>query len=212
LRLEALEAFKVLKAPFDGIVTARNTDIGAMVNAGSGTPLFVVAQVKPLRVYINVPESMAHQVTVGDRAELRFDEFPDRTFAGKVVRTAGAIDPTSRTLLTEVNVPNEHGLLFPGAYMQVHLTTGGNEQSLLIPANTLLFRTEGTMVGVVGVDQKVKLKKVKIGKDLGTHLEIVQGLSPEDQVIVNPSSSLANGQTVKVRGSQNEKELAVATP
>jgi RND family efflux transporter MFP subunit len=212
LRLEALEAFKVLKAPFDGIVTARNTDIGAMVNAGSGTPLFVVARVKPLRVYINVPESMAHQVTVGDGAELKFEEFPDRTFAGRVVRTAGAIDPTSRTLLTEVEVPNENGQLFPGAYMQVHLTTGGKEQSLLIPANTLLFRAEGTMVGVVGADQKVKLKKVKIGKDLGTHLEIVQGLSPEDQVIVNPSSSLANGQTVKVRGSQNDKELAAATP
>ena len=212
LRLEALEAFKVLKAPFDGIVTARNTDIGAMVNAGSGTPLFVVAQVKPLRVYINVPESMAHQVTVGDRAELKFDEFPDRTFAGKVVRTAGAIDPTSRTLLTEVDVPNEHGQLFPGAYMQVHLTTGGNQRSLLIPANTLLFRPGGMMVGVVGADHKVTLKKVKIGKDLGTHLEIVQGLSPVDQVIVNPSSNLADGQTVKVRGSQNEKELAAASP
>jgi RND family efflux transporter MFP subunit len=212
LRLEALEAFKVLKAPFDGIVTARNTDIGAMVNAGSGTPLFVVARVKPLRVYINVPESMAHQVTVGDRAELKFDEFPDRRFAGKVVRTAGAIDPTSRTLLTEVEVPNENGELFPGAYMQVHLTTGGKEQSLLIPANTLLFRAEGTMVGVVGADHKVKLKKVKIGKDLGTHLQIAEGLSPEDQVIVNPSSSLATGQTVRNRGPQNEKELAVATP
>jgi RND family efflux transporter MFP subunit len=199
LRLEALEAFKVLKAPFDGIVTARNTDIGAMVNAGSGRPLFVVAQVKPLRVYINVPESMAHQVTVGDKAELRFDEFPARTFAGKVVRTAGAIDPTSRTLLTEVEVPNENGELFPGAYMQVHLTTGGNKQSLLVPANTLLFRAEGTMVGVVGADHKVTLEKVRIGKDLGTQLEVVQGLSPGDQVIVNPSSSLTTGQTVRVR-------------
>ena len=145
-----------------------------MVNAGSGNPLFVVARVKPLRVYINVPESMAHQVTVGDRAELKFDEFPERTFAGKVVRTAGAIDPTSRTLLTEVDVPNENGQLFPGAYMQVHLSTGGSKQSLLIPANTLLFRSEGTMVGVVGADHKVKLKKIKIGKDLGTHLEIVK--------------------------------------
>jgi RND family efflux transporter MFP subunit len=211
LRLEALEGFKVLKAPFEGIVTARNTDIGAMVNAGSGTPLFIVARVKPLRVYINVPESMVHEVTIGDRADLKFNEFPERTFAGKVVRTAGAIDPTSRTLLTEVDVPNENGQLFPGAYMQVRLSAGVRKRSLLLPANTLLFKAEGTMVGVVGADHKVKLKRIKIGKDLGTHLEIVQGLVPEDQVIVNPSSSLATGQTVSVRGSQKEQELAAAT-
>jgi RND family efflux transporter MFP subunit len=212
MRLQALESFKVLKAPFDGIVTVRNTDIGAMVNAGSGNPLFIVSRVKPLRIYINVPESMAHQFAVGDKADLKFNEFPDRTFAGKVVRTAGAIDPTSRTLLTEVEVPNENGQLFPGAYMQVRLSAGGSKQSLLLPANTLLFRPEGTMVGVVGADHKVKLKKIKIGKDLGTHLEIVQGLLPDDQVILDPSSSLANGQTVKVRGSQKEEELAAATP
>ncbi len=212
MRLQALESFKILKAPFDGIVTVRNTDIGAMVNAGSGNPLFIVARVKPLRIYINVPESMAHQVAVGDKADLKFNEFPDRTIPGKVVRTAGAIDPTSRTLLTEVEVPNENGQLFPGAYMQVRLSTGASKQSLLLPANTLLFRPEGTMVGVVGADHKVKLKKIKIGKDLGTHLEIVQGLSPTDQVIVNPSSSLATGQTVKVQGSQDEKELAAASP
>lgn len=212
MRLQALESFKILKAPFDGIVTVRNTDIGAMVNAGSGNPLFIVAQVKPLRIYINVPESMAHQVSVGDKADLKFNEFPDRTFPGKVVRTAGAIDPTSRTLLTEVEVPNENGQLFPGAYMQVRLSTGGSKQSLLLPANTLLFRPEGTMVGVLGADHKVKLKKIKIGKDLGTHLEIVQGLLPDDQVILNPSSSLATGQTVKVQGSQGGKELAATTP
>jgi RND family efflux transporter MFP subunit len=190
----------------------RNTDIGAMVNSGSGNPLFIVARVKPLRIYINVPESMAHQVAVGDKADLKFNEFPDRTFAGKVVRTAGAIDPTSRTLLTEVEVPNENGQLLPGAYMQVRLSAGGSKQSLLLPANTLLFRPEGTMVGVVGADHKVKLKKIKIGKDLGTHLEIVQGLLPDDQVILNPSSSLATGQTVKVQGSQDKKELAATTP
>jgi RND family efflux transporter MFP subunit len=212
MRLQALESFKVLKAPFDGIVTVRNTDIGAMVNSGSGNPLFIVARVKPLRIYINVPESMAHQVAVGDKADLKFNEFPDRTFAGKVVRTAGAIDPTSRTLLTEVEVPNENGQLLPGAYMQVRLSAGGSKQSLLLPANTLLFRPEGTMVGVVGADHKVKLKKIKIGKDLGTHLEIVQGLLPDDQVILNPSSSLATGQTVKVQGSQDGKELAATTP
>jgi RND family efflux transporter MFP subunit len=199
LRLGALEEFKILKAPFAGIVTARNTDIGGMVNAGTGTPLFVVARIKPLRVFINVPESMAKEVSVGDSAALKFDEFPETTFDGKVVRTAGAIDPASRTLLTEVDVPNENGQLFPGAYVQVHLSTGGRKQSLLLPSNTVLFRSEGTMVGVVGAGNKVELKKIKIGKDLGTHLEITQGLSPDDQVIVDPSESLASGQTVKIR-------------
>jgi RND family efflux transporter MFP subunit len=212
LRLEALEDFKVLKAPFEGIVTTRNTDIGGMVNAGAGNPLFVVARIKPLRVYINVPESLGGKVKVGDSAELKFDEFPGKTFAGKVVRTAGAIDPSSRTLLTEVDVPNENGQLFPGAYMQVHLSTGGSKQSLIIPANTLLFRSEGTMVGVVGTDNKVELKKVKIGQDLGSHLEVTQGLSADDQVIINPSDSLASGQTVRIRPSQNEGKQMAATP
>src|ERR1700693_883906 len=204
-RLDALEDFKIVKAPFEGIVTARNTDIGGMVIAGSGSPLFIVARIKPLRVYINVPESMAQDVSVGDGAELKFSEFPERTFPGKVVRTAGAIDPTSRTLRTEVDVPNENGQLFPGAYMQVHLSTGANRQSLLVPANTLLFRSSGTKMGVVGTDNKVVVKKIKIGKDLGSRVEVTQGLSPEDQVIVNPSYSLASGQAVRIRPSLNEK-------
>ena len=117
-----------------------------MVNAGSGSALFTVAQVRPLRVFLNVPETMAHEVAIGDSADLKFDEFPERTFPGKVVRTAGAIDPISRTLLTEVDVPNENSQLFPGAFVQVHLSAGGSRQSLMIPANTLLFRSEGTMV------------------------------------------------------------------
>src|ERR1700693_764889 len=212
LRLQALEDFKVLKAPFEGIVTARNTDIGAMVNAGSGNPLFVVAQNKPLRVYINVPESMSSDVKVGASAELGFDEFPEKSFPGKVVRTAGAIDPTSRTFLTEVDVPNEDGRLLPGAFVQVHLSTGGSRQSLMIPANTLLFRSEGTMVGVVGAENKVEVRKIKIGKDLGTNMEVTQGLSPDDLLIVNPSDSRASGQTVRVRPSQNEKKQSAATP
>jgi RND family efflux transporter MFP subunit len=212
LRLQALEDFRQVKAPFEGIVTVRNTDIGGMVNSGTGNPLFTVARIKPLRVYINVPEGMAPDVTVGDRAELKFNEIPERAFAGEVVRTAGAIDPTSRTLLTEVNVPNENGQLFPGAYVQVHLSTGGNRQSLLLPANAVLYRSEGAILAVVGSDNKVALKKIKIGKDLGTHLEITQGLSPVDRVIINPSDSLATGQTVRIRPSQNEKKQATATP
>jgi RND family efflux transporter MFP subunit len=212
LSLQALEDFKIVKAPFDGIVTARNTDIGALVNSGSGNPLFVLAQVKPLRVYINVPENMAQDVAVGANADLRFNEFPGKEFSGKVVRTSGAIDPNSRTLLTEVDVPNDSGELFPGAYTQVRLVTGSNNRSVLIPANTLLFRSEGAAVGVVNQNNVVELKKIKIGRDLGTQLEITQGLTLDDRVIVNPSDSLAAGQKVKIRPSPEEKKQASATP
>jgi RND family efflux transporter MFP subunit len=212
LSLQALEDFKIVKAPFDGIVTARNTDIGALVNSGSGNPLFVLAQVKPLRVYINVPENMAQDVAVGANAELRFNEFPGKEFSGKVVRTSGAIDPSSRTLLTEVDVPNDSGELFPGAYAQVRLVTGSNNRSVLIPANTLLFRSEGAAVGVVNQNNVVELKKIKIGRDLGTQLEITQGLTLDDRVIINPSDSLAAGQKVKIRPSPEEKKQASATP
>ena len=212
LSLQALEDFKIVKAPFDGIVTARNTDIGALVNSGSGNPLFVLAQLKPLRVYINVPENMAQDVAIGANTELRFNEFPGKEFSGKVVRTSGAIDPSSRTLLTEVDVPNDSGELFPGAYTQVRLVTGSNNQSVLIPANTLLFRSEGATVGVVNQNNVVELKKIKIGRDLGTQLEITQGLTLDDRVIINPSDSLAAGQKVKIRPSPEEKKQASATP
>jgi RND family efflux transporter MFP subunit len=212
LSLQALEDFKIVKVPFDGIVTARNTDIGALVNSGSGNPLFTVAQVKPLRVYINVPEGMASDVAVGANSELRFNEFPGREFSGKVVRTAGAIDPNSRTLLTEVDVPNDSGELFPGAYTQVRLVAGANNRSVLVPANTLLFRSEGAAVGVVNQNNVVELKKIKIGRDLGNQLEVTQGLNFDDRIIVNPSDSLAAGQKVKVRPTQEEKKQASATP
>src|SRR5262249_9751739 len=168
-------------------------------------PLFTVAQIKPLRVYINVPQSLAPGITAGDQAELKLNEMPDKVFPGKVVRTSGAIDPNSRTLLTEVDVPNEDGKLLPGAYVQVHLMSGATGQTLLVPENSLLFRSEGTTVGVVGSDNRVQLKKIKIGRDLGTRLEIVQGLSPGDHVIVSPSDNLASGQLVKIQPTPNEK-------
>jgi RND family efflux transporter MFP subunit len=212
LSLQALEDFKIVKAPFDGIVTARNTDIGALINSGSGNPLFTVAQVKPLRVYVNVPEGMAQDVAVGADAQLTFNEFPGREFTGKIVRTAGAIDPGSRTLLTEVDVPNESGELYPGAYTQVRLVTGASSQTVLVPANTLLFRSEGAAVGVVDQNNVVELKKIKIGRDLGNQLEVTQGVGMDDRVIVNPSDSLASGQKVKIRPNQEEKKQASATP
>jgi RND family efflux transporter MFP subunit len=203
-RLQALEDFKIVKAPFDGIVTRRNTDIGQIVNSGSGTPLFDVAQVSPLRIYVNVPEAMAGYVRVGGPASVTFNEFPGQKFSGQVVRTAQAIDPASRTLLTEIDVPNDASQLFPGAYSPVHLETDG-PTSLLVPSSSLLFRSEGAALGVVGPDNRIQLKKIKIGRDLGGKLEIVSGLSPTDRVVVNPVDSLVEGALVHVQGS-NAKE------
>jgi multidrug efflux system membrane fusion protein len=167
-QLEAMQAFKVLHAPFDGTVTARNTDIGALINAGPGNPLFIVSQVTPLRVYVNVPESLAASVKAGTKANLTFDTFPGVSFPAQVVATAGAIDPTTRTLLTQLAVPNAEGKLFPGSYTTVHFELESDSQSLLVPENVLLFREEGPAVGSVGSGGKVSIRKIKIDRDLGT--------------------------------------------
>jgi RND family efflux transporter MFP subunit len=215
-RLQALEDFKIVKAPFDGIVTRRNTDIGQIVNSGSGTPLFDVAQVSPLRIYVNVPEAMAGYVRVGGPAGVTFNEFPGEKFSGQVARTAQAIDPASRTLLTEIDVANDAGQLFPGAYSPVHLETEG-PTSLLVPSSSLLFRSEGASVGVVGPDNRVHLKKIKIGRDLGAKLEILSGVSATDRIVVNPMDSLAEGALVHVqganaKGSQRLSETTTTKP
>jgi RND family efflux transporter MFP subunit len=206
-RLEALEDFKLVKAPFDGIVTSRNTDVGALVNSGSGNALFTMAQTSPLRIYVTVPEAFSHSVHEGTQADLSFNEFPNRHFAAKVVRTAGAIDPTTRTLLTELQVPNESGELFPGAYAQVRLQTESADRAWLVPANVLLFREEGASVGIVKPDGKVEIRPIKIGRDLGSKLEVVDGLAENDRVVMNPSDSLANGMVVQLaQGEKNKKE------
>jgi RND family efflux transporter MFP subunit len=196
-QLEALEGFKIVRAPFTGIVTARNTDIGAYIASGSGAQLFRMQQTSPLRVYVSVPQSFAKMVKIGTEGDLNLDEFPGRNFVGHVTNTASAIDPTSRTLLTELEVPNETGELFPGAYALVRLQVHDNTGTVNIPSNALLFRSEGTTVGVVDADSKVEIRKITISLNLGDTLEISQGLSVTDQVIVNPSDSLGNGMTVK---------------
>ena len=201
-QLEAMEAFKVLRAPFDGTVTARNTDIGALINAGSGNPLFIISQVTPLRVYVNVPESLAASVRAGTKANLTFSSFPSADFPAEVVATAGAIDPTTRTLLTQLAVPNSDGKLFPGAYTNVHFQLESDSQSLLVPENVLLFREEGPAVGVVGPEGKVSIREIKINRDLGNTLQ-VQGLSESDQLIVNPSDSLADNDLVEIKPASN---------
>jgi RND family efflux transporter MFP subunit len=197
-QLEALEGFKVVRAPFTGIVTARNTDIGDYIASGSGSQLFRMQQTSPLRVYVNVPQIFAQMVKLGTEGDLALDEFPGRKFVGHVTNTSGAIDPTSRTLLTELQVPNETGELFPGAYTLIMLRVMDNTGILTIPSDALLFRSEGATVGVVDADSKVEIRKITISLNLGDKLEISQGLSKTDQVIVNPSDSLANGMTVKI--------------
>lgn len=197
-QLEALEAFKIIRAPFTGIVTARNTDIGDYIASGSGAQLFRMQQTSPLRVYANLPQAFADLVKIGTEGDLTLDEFPGRKFIGRVTNTASAIDPTSRALLTELQLPNETGELFPGAYALVMLQVNDNTGILIIPANALLFRSEGTTVGVIDADGKVEIRNIAISLNLGDKLEISQGLSVADQVIVNPSDSLANGMTVKI--------------
>ena len=196
--LSALENFKTVRAPFDGIVTERDTDVGAYVPSGSGVQLFRMQQTSPLRVYINVPQTFARFVKPGVQADLTLNELPGRKFPGHVTNTAGAIDPTSRTLLTELEVPNETHELLPGAYAQITLKLVGDTGLVTIPSNALLFRSEGPSVGVVHPDGKVEIRKVVISRDLGDKLQISQGLSEADQVIVNPSDGLANGMVVTV--------------
>jgi RND family efflux transporter MFP subunit len=197
-RLQALENFKFLRAPFDGIVINRSTDIGDLIVSGSGHKLFIVDQENPLRVYVHVPENFAEEVQVGTKADLSFDEFPGRLFPATVVTTSSAVNPTNRTHLVELHVPNASNELWPGAYTVVHFHLESVVRSLMIPADTLLFRKGSSAVGVVQFDGKVEIRKVQIGKDLGTRLEIVKGLSPTDQLIVNPSGSLNDGMKVHV--------------
>jgi RND family efflux transporter MFP subunit len=206
-RLEALEEFKIVRAPFNGIVTARNTDLGDYIAAGSGNQLFRMQQTSPLRVYVNVPQDFADLVKIGTEGDLTLEEFPGRKFVGHVTNTAKAIDPTSRTLLTELQVPNETGELFPGAYALIALQVNDNTGILTIPSNALLFRMEGTAVGVVATSGEVEIRKVATNLNLGDKLEISQGLTETDQVVVNPSDSLATGMTVKIlKQKQTSKE------
>jgi len=200
-QLQALQSFEKIYAPFDGIITARNTDIGDLINSGSSTTartdLFHISQPDKLRVYVNVPEEYSQGIKVGMTADLSLAEFPGRTFQGKLVRTAEAINMTTRTLLIEIEVDNPTGTLLTGSYAEVHLKVATHASTLLLPVNTLLFRSEGLRAGVVK-DGKVVLTAVTPGRDFGNQIEIVSGLKPDDQVIINPPDSLVSGQQVQI--------------
>ena len=197
----ALVSFEKVYAPFDGVITARNTDIGDLINSGSNTAaktdLFHIAQPGKLRVYVNVPEEYSRGIKVGMTADLSLAEFPDRKFQGKLVRTADDINLTTRTLLVEIDVNNPTGTLLTGSYAEVHLAVPTQASTFLIPVNTLLFRTEGLRVGIVK-DGKVTLTAVTPGHDFGNQIEIVSGLKLGDQVIINPPDSIVSGQEVQI--------------
>src|ERR1700726_5014859 len=197
-RLEQLQSFEKIYAPFDGIITARNTDIGALIDAGANTQpreLFHMAAIRQLRLYVAVPEVYSRAARSGAPAILTLDEFPGQTFHGTLVRNANSIDIASRTLLVEVDVDNPTGQLLPGAYVFVHLKLPDETRSVTIPSNTLIFRKEGLQVGLVR-NGKAELLPVKIGRDYGNSVEIVSGLQPTDAVILDPSDSLVAGMPV----------------
>jgi membrane fusion protein, multidrug efflux system len=198
-RLEQLESFKNVYAPFDGVITRRNIDPGALINAGAGgREMFDIAQVDPIRVFLNVPQSYASQMKVGTHAYIELQEMPGQKFVGTIARTADAIDPATRTLLVEVDIPNNDGKLLPGAYAQVHIHSVTAAQKITVPVNAMLFRQEGAQVAVVGSDQIVHLRPISIGRDFGTSLEVLEGIQPDEQIIINPSDSLQDGQKVNI--------------
>jgi RND family efflux transporter MFP subunit len=202
-RLEQLQSYEKVYAPFDGIITARETDIGALIDAGANAPkeLFHIASINKLRVYVAVPEVYSAAARSGAPADLTLDEFPGETFHGTLVRNSDSIDLASRTLLVEVDVENAGGRLKPGAYVQVHLKMPEGTRSLVVPANALLFRRAGLQVGLVR-DGKAQLVRVTPGHDYGDSMEILSGLQPTDDVILSPSDSLTSGTPVQISSSK----------
>jgi RND family efflux transporter MFP subunit len=206
-RLQASEDFKILHAPFDGIVTARNTDIGAFIPAGSGTQLFRMAATSRLRVYVTVPQSLSALIQVGEKAELTVDQYPGRKFTAQVVSTAGAISSDAKRLLTELEVPNPTGELSSGTYVQITLDIPTDDRGLIIPADTLLFASAQPAVAVVRADGKVGIQPVTIIRDLGARAQVSGDISESDQLIRNPSPALVAGTTVSiVQGVQGVHE------
>jgi RND family efflux transporter MFP subunit len=201
-RLEDLESFKRVYAPFTGVITQRNTDIGMLINAGNGgstNSLFTLAQIDPIRAFVAVPETYAPSIHVGMQACLELEEFAGKSFCGQVARTADSIDASTRTLNTEVDVPNHSGILLPGAYTQVHFNLKASVPRLSLAINALLFRPEGTMVAIVGLDSRIQLKPVAIGRDLGSTVEVLGGLDPNEAIVVNPPDNLEPGEQVHVQ-------------
>jgi len=213
-RLEELESFKHIYAPFSGVITRRNVDIGTLVNAGNGgasQQLFFLAQTDPIRVFLNVPEAYASSIKPGLGAYLELTQFPGQKFQGKVVRTSESIDIATRSLLTEVDVPNKSGILLPGGFAQVHLEVNAVGQPMQVPVNALLFRQEG-LRAVVITDGRTKLQPITVGRDYGNTLEVVAGLKAGDWIVLNPPDSLEDNQKVNVKQVANPTAQPAAGP
>jgi RND family efflux transporter MFP subunit len=204
-RLEQMQGFEKIYAPFDGVITARRTEVGDLINAGNsglGAELFRISSITTMRVYVNVPEVYSEAIAPGVRASMEVASLPNRQFTGAVARTSNAIGINSRTLLTEVDVPNPKGELFPGAYVQVHFHLSLKVVPLVVPGNTILFQAQGPQVGVVDSQNHVELRKVTLGRDFGNRVEIVSGIDQADAVIANPPDYLVDGMSVAVQTTQ----------
>jgi RND family efflux transporter MFP subunit len=202
-RLESLQAFKQVVAPFDGVVTARDTDIGALINAGSnGTAreLFSVADIHKVRIYVKVPQRQAANIHQGLTAELRLPQYPGKVFTAKATTTSRSVNTSSRTLLVELQADNPDGLLQPGTYVEAQLNLPSDPNTLLIPSSAILFRQHGLEAAVVGDGDKVTLKKISLGRNLGLQVEVTSGLVPSDGVVDSPPDSLGSGDVVRIAG------------
>ena len=200
-RLQELQSFEKIYAPFSGVITARNVDVGQLINAGAGTQMFRLSNINTLRVYVNVPQIYSQIAIPGATARLTLSEFPGETFTGKLVRTSKAIDPSSRTLLVEVDVENRGGKLMPGAYTEVHLNVQNATVPYIIPVSALIFRSQGLQVGTVvkgNHGDQAKLVRVTLGEDDGSTIQVIDGLTASSQVIQNPPDSLIDGEPVHV--------------
>ena len=229
-RLEQLQSFEKITAPFDGVLTARNTDVGQLINAGNASTgsstgvgnnaagtspvnmreLFHIAAIRTLRVFINVPQIYSNDVRPSTVADLTLDQFPGRMFVGKVVRNANAIDLATRTLLVEVDVKNDTGELLPGSYVAVHLKLNSSRPTLLLPVSALIFRSQGLQVATLGGDNRAHLSTITMGRDFGTEVEVVDGLTANQKVIDNPPDSLADGEPVHVIVQKSRSNAAPA--
>jgi RND family efflux transporter MFP subunit len=206
--LEAQQSFEKVYAPFGGVVTARNTDIGQLIdagaNGGAATELFVVSAIQTLRVYVSVPQIYSSQIRRGMTVDLTLPQFPGRQFAGTLVHTSDAIDPASRTLLVEVDVKNPTGLLLPGAYAEAHFSLPGAPHVYTVPDTALIFRAHGLQIATVDSEGKAKLNNIQAGQDFGTKIEVLSGVSPDDHIIVNPPDSLVSGEAVRPVSASSE--------
>jgi RND family efflux transporter MFP subunit len=214
-RLKALKAFANIVAPFDGVVTARNVDVGSLVKAGEndGQPLFTVADIHQMRIYVPVPETYAAQLRDGMQATLELPEYPDRTFEATIATTSHAIDPKSRTLLVELLADNQDGLLAPGAFARIHFVLPPDANAFRVPASAIMFRNNVAQVAIA-LDNRIALKTVHILRDLGTEVEIAAGLGQDDRIVINPPDSISDGEEVRVtqaaRGSQQKRVEEIA--